>query len=1421
MIDNQLKKTDYLFEISWEVCNKVGGIYTVVSTKAPSIVNELKDNYILIGPDVWKETIANPEFIEDKYVYKAWREQAEAEGLRIRVGRWNIASSPVAILVDFTPYFAIKDTIFTDFWLKYKVDSLSGGWDYAEPVMFGYAAAKVIESFYQFNITARDKILAQFHEWMTGSGILYLKDRLPQIGTIFTTHATALGRCIAGNKLQLYKNIAHFNPEEVARNYNLLSKFSIEKASAQIADCFTTVSEITAQECKYFLDKEPDVITVNGFDDSFVPRKEQFDEYRINARKTLIDITQALTNQKLSDNAFFIATSGRYEFSNKGIDLFIKSLGKLNQLPKLNGEVVAFLLVPANSNGVNKDLADRYGKPDYKQPVLDSYLTHYIHDWDYDSIIKSLRENGLRNRPEDWVKVVFVPVYLNGNDGLINFKYYDLLIGFDATAFPSYYEPWGYTPLESLAFHIPTITTTLAGLGLWVKAKSTNLAQGASVIERNDDNDDYVVDQMATCIYSYFSKSEEDKLIAREKAFYLSRSALWENLIDNYWKAYHQAIIKVEGRADTFKNKQIPDHIVQFRPQNLNKPSWRKIFIKSEIPESLTKLQAISKNLWWCWNNEVSELFEMIHLEMWEKVHKNPIAFLESLTYDQLVAIQHYELTKNTEFIHKLKTIYDKFDDYMSKVAEKPKECIAYFSMEFGLHDSVKIFSGGLGILAGDYLKEASDSNKNLVGIGLLYRYGYFTQKISIKGEQIAELVPQKFTHLPLVPVRDGNGDWIVISIALPGRRLFAKVWKVEVGRIPLYLLDTDIEENNEQDRTVTHQLYGGDWENRLKQEILLGIGGIRALQAMGIKPDLYHCNEGHAALINLERLAILTQEQKLSFTEASEVVRSTSLFTTHTPVPAGHDSFTEDMMRIYLSHYAERLKISWDTLMNLGRATENDPNERFSMSVFAAKLSQEMNGVSKIHRDVSRKMFNAIWDGYYPQELHVDSVTNGVHYYTWTAKRWQNLYKNEFGANFLSDQSNQDYWRKIQQVSDYAIWEIRQKQRKELIDFMKIKINEDLTKREENPKLIFQIIESFNEYALTIGFARRFATYKRAHLLFKNENKLAELVNNKQHPVQFVFAGKAHPADKAGQDLIKHIIQISKTKEFIGKITFLENYDMEIAKKLVQGVDIWLNTPTRPLEASGTSGEKAALNGVLNLSVLDGWWAEGYRPHAGWALKQERTYEQQQMQDELDSEIIYNLLEDEIIPLFYDRDGSGIPSKWISYIKNDIAEIAPRFTMKRMLDDYQNIFYTKMYKRSQILIQNDFEVARKLADWKKKIIRAWESLEVLDIKVHDSRTKPLTLGEKFKAEIIINLHEINPNDVGVEVVFGQKEMDEVKEIIDKQELKIVKIDKSVVTYSCEIFATRSGVFDFAFRIFPKHELLPNRQDFPLLKWIS
>ncbi|MBR5855017.1 MAG: alpha-glucan family phosphorylase, partial [Paludibacteraceae bacterium] len=631
---------------------------------------------------------------------------------------------------------------------------------------------------------------------------------------------------------------------------------------------------------------------------------------------------------------------------------------------------------------------------------------------------------------------------------------------------------------------------------------------------------------------------------------------------------------------------------------NTNQPKWTDLNIHANLPKNLSKLQEIANNLWWVWNSEAKNLFRKIDIDAWHQAQSNPVVLLNTISYDRML-----ELSKDKTFMKELDAVYAEFRAYMDEPKDPKKPSVAYYSMEYGLTQVLKIYSGGLGVLAGDYLKEASDCNVDMTAIGFLYRYGYFTQTLSPEGQQIAKYEAQNFSNLPISQVMEADGTPMIIEVPYPERTVKAYLWKVAVGRINLYLLDTDNEMNSEWDRQITHQLYGGDWENRIKQEIMLGMGGTLALNKLGIKKDVYHCNEGHAAFMGLQRMLDLVEKEGLNFQQALEVVRASGLYTCHTPVPAGHDYFEEGLFYKYMNMFPARLGIEWHDLIGMGRQNPANNTEKFSMSVFALNTCQEANGVSWLHGEVSKKMFAPVWPGYFEEELHVDYVTNGVHMPTWAASEWKAIYKEIFPKEWIKDQSNLAMWAPYNDMPEEKIWATRMSLKIKLIDYLKEQFRDNWMKSQGDPARIVRALNEMNADNLIIGFGRRFATYKRAHLLFTDLERLDKLVNNPNRPVQFLFTGKAHPADGGGQGLIKRIIEISRMPQFLGKIIFLENYDMRLAKRLISGVDIWLNTPTRPLEASGTSGEKAQMNGVLNFSVLDGWWKEGYVEGAGWAL--------------------------------------------------------------------------------------------------------------------------------------------------------------------------------------------------------------------------
>jgi phosphorylase/glycogen(starch) synthase len=1390
MNDKRLRP-DYIFETSWEVCNKVGGIHTVVCTKARLLQQEWGEHLIMIGPDLQTGSGINPEFTEDKSLFPTWKVKMLEEGLPIRTGRWNIPGSPMVVLVDFTPFFRQKNEIFTNLWVRHHLDSLHGQWDYIEPALFGYAAGKAIACFYNCHLNSTDKIIAQFHEWMTGAGILFLEAHVPQIATVFTTHATVIGRAIAGNGQPFYSRFNSIDAEKAAQELNLASKHSLERIAAVTADCFTCVSEFTARECEHFLGKRPDFITPNGFDASFIPEPALFAVKRSTAREKICKVAAALLQQPVPENSLLVIKSGRYEFRNKGIDLFIDSLALLSKDTSLNRTVLALVFVPAHHTGPRKLLEDSLLQPSLSQPRTGEVLTHNLQGGDNDPILNRIRQQKLDNSPGSRVKILFVPTYLNGTDGVFNMPYYDVLIGFDLAVFPSYYEPWGYTPLESLAFHIPAVTTTVSGFGATVQQLPDYTGKGIMVVERNDENEKQVVVQIAGIIRDYAALSDEEVKKSRESAAEISRKFLWDNLLYRYKMAYDFALQKTLQREELFRSKPQAEPVTVYNNQE-EAPVWRTIQVQPALPLTLQALQKLSANLWWSWNTDARTLFAYIDPQRWDLCRGNPLALLKELN---LSAIR--KLEQDAVFLHMLASVEQSFDSYMQAGESRKSPLTAYCCMEYGLLSGLRLYAGGLGVLAGDYLKAASDSNMNLVAIGLLYRQGYFKQKISAQYEQLALPDIEEPDLLPVYPVNNEKGGQLIIQLAFPGRSVHAGVWKIAVGRVSLYLLDTDLALNQADDRLITAQLYSSDPDMRLKQEILLGIGGVRMLAALGIKPDIYHINEGHAAFSGLERICNIVQQEHLSFEEAMEIIKTTTQFTTHTAEPAAIDRFDEEQLRAYLAYLPRDLNISWAQMMALGRGDIHNEAEKFSMLYLACRQAQEINAVSKLHRQISCRLLNPLWKDLRPAELPLGSITNGVHAPTWMAEKWRQ--------------------RSESDLPDSAVWEIHLSLKKQLVRTIRERLHARLTALHENPVKALQQLRDINEQSFFIGFSRRFAPYKRAQLIFSDMQRLINIVNNEKRPVQIIIAGKAHPKDERGLAIMRQVVTSCATPGLRNRVLFLEDYDMELAAMLVQGVDLWLNTPRRGKEASGTSGMKAALNRVLNLSVKDGWWAEAFQEGTGWALEADNTYDTEELQDQQDADLLYSMLENEIIPLFFERNQAGLPEKWVARMKASFAAFGRAFNMERVVAEYKAV-YEKLHNRCLLLKENHYRLLEELVAWKKMILANWSQIHVMEMQLPAADMPVQTLGEELPVKVVLYIGELPVSDIGLEIVFSSRSSADDYTFV--YELAATAVEASRVTYEGKVPLTLSGAYAYSFRVFPKNELLLQRQDFSLIMWI-
>lgn len=859
---------------------------------------------------------------------------------------------------------------------------------------------------------------------------------------------------------------------------------------------------------------------------------------------------------------------------------------------------------------------------------------------------------------------------------------------------------------------------------------------------------------------------------------------------------------------------------------------FNRITVNPQLPKRIEKLSVIANNLWWSWNTEFLKLFRKIDNDLWEKCGKNPIKFLREVSQDRLEAV-----AKDLIFLHEYDKNVENFEDYMNskdtwfveKYPENKKDLIAYFSAEYGLDETIPIYSGGLGILSGDHLKSASDLGIPLVAVGLLYKNGYFHQKINENGEQETEYHDIDLYNLPIHPVKTENGEDLIIYLKFPKRRIYLKVWQINVGRVKLYLLDSDIEKNNPEDRDVTLRLYGGDQEMRIRQEIVLGMGGVNLLtRALGLKPTVYHMNEGHSSFLILELIKNVIKEKQVSFDIARDIVSSQTVFTTHTPVPAGNDIFPISLVEKYFKDFWPRLAISREEFLKMGMKPCNDLENGFNMGILALKVAGKKNGVSKLHGAVSRELFAEVWPEIAANESPIGYVTNGIHTCSWLSPSLKQLY-NKYLIPYWQDKIQYDYvWEKIKNIPDDKLWEAHQARKQKLLTLVKNNVTERLRRSGYNYDDINAITSKLDPNALTIGFARRFATYKRATLIFKDLERITQILNNADRPVQLIFAGKAHPADKQGQDLIKFIHDVSMMPQFKGKIFLLENYNIAMSRYLISGVDVWLNNPRRPMEASGTSGQKASVNGVINFSVLDGWWAEGYNQKNGWRIGFNSDYESYEAQDVTDSQNIYETLEEKIIPAYYNKDKNGISKEWLGIMKESIMSTGGKYSTSRMLSDYTSKFYIPLCNLHNKYYKDLSEVTE-FNTWKNDIYRNWKDIKITQ--KNNVNNIAIDAGKCISVKCQVELPNIDPEHVSVECYYGKILENGVVEdisIIPMQQVKTKSKDSAnsaenskVFEYETKIELKTGGNYGYTFRVMPKHEMLLEPANMDLIKWIT
>lgn len=1409
-----------LFEVSWEVCNKVGGIYTVITSKLEQATAAFGKNYFLIGPLL----DSNPGFVESNSASMLTiKHKLDHLGILAKVGYWDLPEKPAVILVP--PSIVDKDKILFELWEEYGVDSMTGGWDYIEPVSFANHAGRVIEAI--SDIYDDLETIAHFHEWMTGSGLLYLRKYAPHISTVFTTHATILGRSIAGNGIDLYRVIENINPDSEAARFNILAKYSMEKICAHEADSFTTVSDITAMEAKNLLNVPVDQVLPNGFDMSKVPDYQKNPEHFKKNRKRLLEIASKFLQKDIDEeNAFILSTSGRYEYRNKGLDVLLDAIARIKKEDRLakNKELIVFMFVLAGSNEANNQSQNLSGVRHAK------IATHPLWNQNDDPIVKAANQHNLLNGENDKINLIFIPIYLDGRDRLIDMEYYDALSGCDLAVFASYYEPWGYTPLESVAFSIPTITTDLAGFGLWVNAQKKTIP-GVHVIKRYNQSHDVVVNELSESIMEFINRSNKQADELRPGLRELALQAEWANFYPHYLTAYTNAEKVSKERFDGHMEKSKTNvNALAFSGTDSTKPRLRNFTVKSSMPKEIQGLRDLAFNLWWAWNPVAHQLFNRLDPDLYDKLGNNPVSLIETIDPQRL-----QEVIQSENYLHFYEEVMNKFNKYMSAKKSMvkgddyitPEKPVAYFSMEFGFHESIPIYSGGLGILSGDHIKSASDMNIPLIGVGLLYRKGYFMQGIGLDGNQKVEYFHNDFHRMPIHELRK-RGKAVLISIDFPGREVFAKAWVIQVGRIQVYMLDTDILENSPADRLITSNLYGGGKKNRIEQELILGIGGVKLLQELNITPSVYHLNEGHSAFLIIQRFINQIKYNKLDFDTAKELIRSSTVFTTHTPVPAGNEVFDYNLVENYLRSYVEANGLSWKNFNDISGRNANSKAE-YEMTILALTNTFKRNGVSKLHGVVSRKMWSKLWPGFLQEEVPISHITNGIHLSTWLSSEMRDLFDKYQSIDYQKGQLNKDFWEKINKIPEKDIWHAHNTSKERFFSYVKEKVTLNWTREGEEPAKLELFLKNLDPTPLTIGFARRFATYKRATLLFKDFDRLKKILLNPEYPVQLVFAGKAHPDDLEGARLIKEIVAISKMPEFLGKIIFLEDYNIKLARKLVSGVDVWLNNPIRPNEASGTSGMKAGINGVINCSILDGWWDEAYDSTNGWAIGEQKQYKNTDTQNIFDSESFYDILENEIVASYYNRNNRGVPVQWVEKMKRSMITILGGFNTHRMLNDYFRDMYLPTASRYALLSDNSFEKAKSFSEWLSSIRNRFASIHINTINLKGGNGDVLNVNDVVSASIEVHKGKLTKEEISAQliiikdsshdsIVYGDK-LEIYDEYFSVFEMQLVAEKEDVLTYSINYVAQKSGKFNYGMRVLPKHPDLTNRTNINLIYW--
>jgi phosphorylase/glycogen(starch) synthase len=1401
----------------------VGGIHTVLASRVAEVQKRHgEDGYIAIGPDIPRAEGVAAEFRHDLWNPEL-AESLKDHEVSVLMGRWLVPGEPRCLLINYSRLYQRKDEILGRYWEKYGLDSLFGGWDYFDPVLFAHGAGMIIEHIRdRYLLPARQQAIVQSHEWMSAAAILHLQSAAPEMGTVFTTHATMLGRSLAGRRADpnFYQSLSSVDPEVAAKQLGVASKHSMEMVAAREADVFTTVSELTAIECEHLLGRKPDVILPNGFG-----AKPVAPERRQEAREELFRLAELTTGDRYDrDNTLILALAGRYEYVNKGVDVYLDAVSSLASAlaSEHNKRIIAYAMLPAGHAEPKRALWDRAHGGSAGPPLR---CTHDLVDEANDPITNQLNALGFDNHPGALAHVVHVPIYLDGTDPLIRQRYWDLLPGSDLGVFPSFYEPWGYTPLEAVAFGVPAITTDRAGFGRWVAAQGDRKQTGVRVLQREGVPFTEVSASLTRALLDFVALPHDERESLRQACLETAGLTDWSNFMQHYEDAHDRAL-----QAGAARKKELPMErlstssmpavsgesglfglFVKPPPKEGEEPApYKRTFnVANALPDELQPLQVIASNLWWRWHPEVASLFKRVDPELWFKLDENPHALLERVKPDRLM-----DLAMDTQYVAAVARAHER----MLASTEMRESRIAYFCMEFGLASFLKLYSGGLGILAGDHLKAASDLDLPLCAVGLAYQEGYFHQMIDREGRQEDLGDTNDFHGPPFEPVMSGRYAPLRISVPLTSTQVQVGAWQLKVGRIPLFLLDTNLPENRPEDRAITNRLYGGDAAHRLRQEMILGLGGYQLLQEMDIHPEVFHMNEGHSAFLLLARAARLIQRHGLRSQEAFEYIRNTTVFTTHTPVPAGHDHFPEDMIRPYLTRFESVLRMDWPRLMSMGQSPDAGPS-KFGTTALAVRNSERINGVSSKHGQVARDMFLKL----YPELEDADdvpckSITNGVHVSTWVAPRWQRLFEREMGPDWRDHIEDRFKWDWLREHDSAEIWSIHRQLRVDYIEWLKEHLTESWARRREDLSLLHDMIDQLDEERMFVGFARRFAPYKRADLLLEDPERLSRLLNG-QPGMTLIYAGKAHPADGFGQALLQKVYQASKHPDLIGRVIFVENYSIDEARRMVAGSDVWLNTPTRPLEASGTSGMKAAMNGCLNLSVDDGWWLEGYQGDNGWVIDLPSTSVHDP--SAYDRALTMALLESEILPMYHDRNEAGIPLEWVERMKASMASIIPNFSSRRMVTNYADNFYEPAMQDAVALRDSNYRPLFALADLAEDIRTHWSTIAMESVRFGGLSGDEINVGTTVSAELTLHHPGLDARELDVEAVitFGGRLQDRPSRIVVPLDSEGA-LDRS--TWRGAFTVGASGGHELRFRVRPKDRssLRPASLGLHTQKWL-